>query len=534
MSSTRDIQSSTRDIQSSTRDIQSSTRDIQNSTEDIQICTSDNGRRRRQEEEDIRDTPVVIWKEPNTSYGGLQEFKAERASALRRNRICPTTPSRRERLQQEVEELVPALLRLHNLSLFEFLNVVEEYGTPEEVLDLLFAKYRRIVASCKKEGIRDQWEIAMTSFMTIWLDYYEEDFHDPPEFPALTKLLKFTGQYVPGSVLDCRAERYLCRFVKLHQVEFEGGDDTLSADPKQHPEPPQEHARASTVGPAAPSGSQGMELVPAAGAERSARGLTSAAVYKVRHVAVTPLNPWPELEEPPAPLGALEAERAPPPAMEVIDVPVEQPASDSEQQPEPPQEPARAPTVGPAAPSRAQGKELVPAGGAECSARGLTSAAVYKVRPVVVRPLNPWPELEEPPAPLGALEAERAPPPAMEVIDVPVEQPASDSEQQPEPPQEPARAPTVGPAAPSRAQGKELVPAGGAECSARGLTSAAVYKVRPVVVRPLNPWPELEEPPAPLGALEAERAPPPAIEVIDVAEQPPHSGATGFGPRATP
>ncbi|XP_072618778.1 uncharacterized protein [Vulpes vulpes] len=102
--------------------------------------------------------------------------EAERASALRRNRICPTTPSRRELLEQEVEELVPALLRLDNLSLFEFLNVVEEYGTPEEVLDLLFAN-------------------AMTSFLTIWLDYYEEDFHDAPEFPALTKLLKFTGQY---------------------------------------------------------------------------------------------------------------------------------------------------------------------------------------------------------------------------------------------------------------------------------------------------------------------------------------------------
>ena len=273
-----------------------------------------------------------------------------------------------------------------------------------------------------------------------------------------------------------------------------------------------------------------MELVPAAGAERSARGLTSAAVYKVRHVAVTPLNPWPELEEPPAPLGALEAERAPPPAMEVIDVPVEQPTSDSEQQPEPPQEPARSPTVGPAAPSGTQGKELVPAGGAECSARGLTSAAVYKVRHVVVRPLNPCPELEEPPAPLGTLEAKRAPPPAIEVIDVPkepchsVEQPAADSEQQPEPPQEPARAPTVGPAAPSRAQGKELVPAGGAEGSAGALMPAAVYKARHVVVRPLNPCPDPEEPPAPLGALGAERAPPPAIEVINVVEQPPHSG----------
>ncbi|CAK7295938.1 hypothetical protein VULLAG_LOCUS5071 [Vulpes lagopus] len=73
-----------------------------------------------------------------------------------------------------------------------------------------------------------------------------------------------------------------------------------------------------------------------------------AAVFKTRHVVVRPLNPCPDLVEPPAPLGALEAERAPPPAMEVIDVPEqpphsgEQPASDPEQHPEPPQqEPAR-------------------------------------------------------------------------------------------------------------------------------------------------------------------------------------------------
>ncbi|CAK7295701.1 hypothetical protein VULLAG_LOCUS4902 [Vulpes lagopus] len=76
----------------------------------------------------------------------------------------------------------------------------------------------------------------------------------------------------------------------------------------------------------------------------------------------------------------------------------------------------------------------------------------------------------------------------------------------------------------------ELVPAAGAEGLARAGMPAAVFKPRHVVVRPLNPCPDLEEPPAPLGALETERGPPPAIKVIDVPEQLPHSGATGFGP----
>ena len=70
----------------------------------------------------------------------------------------------------------------------------------------------------------------------------------------------------------------------------------------------------------------------------------------------------------------------------------------------------------------------------------------------------------------------------------------------------------------------ELVPAAEAEGSARALMPAAAYKVRHVMVRPLHPCPDPEEPPVTLGALEAERAPPPVIEVIDGAEQPPHSG----------
>ena len=66
--------------------------------------------------------------------------QAERASALRKNRICPTTPSRRELLEQQVEELVPALLCLDDLSIVQFMETYPEFGTTEEILDLLFAK----------------------------------------------------------------------------------------------------------------------------------------------------------------------------------------------------------------------------------------------------------------------------------------------------------------------------------------------------------------------------------------------------------
>ena len=52
---------------------------------------------------------------------------------------------------------------------------------------------------------------------------------------------------------------------------------------------------------------------------------------------------------------------------------------------------------------------------------------------------------------------------------------------------------------------------------------ATEFKPRYVVVRTLYHSPNLEEPPAPLRALEAEQAPPWAIDLIDVLEEPPHS-----------
>ena len=88
----------------------------------------------------LRSNSQVSWRLQCRLHIPSVPPQAERASALRKNRICPTTPSRRELLEQQVEELVPALLRFDNLSIFEFLNYLVEYGTPEEVLDLLFAK----------------------------------------------------------------------------------------------------------------------------------------------------------------------------------------------------------------------------------------------------------------------------------------------------------------------------------------------------------------------------------------------------------
>ena len=82
---------------------------------------------------------------------------------------------------------------------------------------------------------------------------------------------------------------------------------TASAQ-EQHPEPPQEPAPASTVGPAAPSGPEVIEQVLAAGAEGLARTEIQAAESKPLQIVVTALFHCSTLEEPPVPSDTPEEE----------------------------------------------------------------------------------------------------------------------------------------------------------------------------------------------------------------------------------
>ena len=88
----------------------------------------------------LRSNCQVVWRLQCRLHVPSVPPQAERASALRKNRIFPTTPSRRELLEQQVEELVPALLCLDDLSIVQFMETYPEFGTTEEILDLLFAK----------------------------------------------------------------------------------------------------------------------------------------------------------------------------------------------------------------------------------------------------------------------------------------------------------------------------------------------------------------------------------------------------------
>ncbi|CAD7693229.1 unnamed protein product [Nyctereutes procyonoides] len=283
--------------------------------------TQDWGQER--EEEVVCPTASRNWELPCTANRGQRGLKGERASTMKWNPISPTKPSWTELLEHEVQKLLPTLLHRDIISIFSFLENYNEFASTEEVLDLLFTEYGCIVAAYgDNDAVLQWWKMAISCILDIWLEYYQEDFHQLPEFPSLTKL-EFMRQRMSGSDLEHRARRYLKQFRHLYAAEPEA----RALARKQHPESPKEPTPAPTVGPAAPSGPEVIEQVLA----------IPAAESKPLQIVVIALFHCSTLEEPPAPSATPEEDHH---------LSLEQLASTPEQHPEPPQEPAPAPTAG--------------------------------------------------------------------------------------------------------------------------------------------------------------------------------------------
>ncbi|XP_038540506.1 fibrous sheath CABYR-binding protein-like isoform X1 [Canis lupus familiaris] len=274
------------------------------------------------------------------------------------------------------------------------------------------------------------------------------------------------------------------------------------------------------------SGPRVIEPGTAAGVECLAPAEMPGSVFKPMQVVVTAPIHCPNLVEPPETLATLEEEQARVHTIVVPDMPkqpptsVEQPASALEQHAEPPQEPAQSPTVGSA---EASGPDLFKpdtAVGAECFAQVNMPAAELKPMHMVGTPLIHCPNLEEPPAPLAALDEEQSPEAAIKVPEeleqppVSVQQPASAPEQHHEPCQEPAPATTTGPDEPSGPEMIELVTAAEAECLAGAEMAPADSKPLQVLVTPVIHCPDLEEPPAPVAPPKGEAGPSVCSQVL--------------------
>ncbi|XP_038546215.1 ral guanine nucleotide dissociation stimulator-like isoform X1 [Canis lupus familiaris] len=357
-----------------------------------------------QDEGVVCPTASRIREVPCAATRGQRGLRGAGAAAWRGHRIVPMNSSRTELLELEVRQLLPALLSRDVISIFTFLDGYRTFATTDEVLDLLFTEYGYIVAACgNNNAILQRWKLAISCMLEIWLDYYRDDFCQLPAFPSLRKLLQLLSHHLPGSDVEVRAWRYLRQFRCLHAAKPEAGASARG----KHREPALERAPAWTVGPAAPSGPEGIEAILDAGAEDSARTEAPAGEAKPLQIVVTALVHCSALQEPPVPLGDLEEEQAPPPALEVVAMPepppnsMEQPASGPRKPLEPPEKPTPPLTVEPGEDS---GSEGIVAAGDEDLVKAEMLVPEVKVVHVLVEPMVPCSDEEEPPAPVATPE----------------------------------------------------------------------------------------------------------------------------------
>ncbi|CAK7294572.1 Ral guanine nucleotide dissociation stimulator [Vulpes lagopus] len=239
---------------------------------------------------------------------GLRAFmrrrhQGARASAGKGPPICPMKPSRTELLEQEFQQLLPALLRRDVISVFSFLDDYHGFATTEEVLDLLFTKYGCIAAACGgNDAVLQRWKLAICCILEIWMDYYREDFCQLPEFASLKKILEFIRQRMPGTDVELRARRYLQQLRRLHAAEPEPGALARAKDP----DPLQEPAPVPTLGPAASVGPEVIKAILAAVAEDLAPADVPAGEAKPLQIVVTALVHRYTLDEPPTPAATPE------------------------------------------------------------------------------------------------------------------------------------------------------------------------------------------------------------------------------------
>ncbi|CAD7666357.1 unnamed protein product [Nyctereutes procyonoides] len=205
-----------------------------------------------------------------------------RASAGKGPPICPTKPSRTELLEQEFQQLLPALLRRDVISVFMFLDECHGFATTEEVAATgrfmgcppPSSRYGCIAGGCGgNDAVLQPWKLAMCCILEIWVDYYRQDLCQLREFASLKKILEFLRQRMPGTDVELRARRYLQQLRRLHAVEPEAGGEE----------------------PAASVGPEVIEAILTAGAEGSAPAEVPAGEAKPLQIVVTalvPAAPW--------------------------------------------------------------------------------------------------------------------------------------------------------------------------------------------------------------------------------------------------
>ncbi|XP_069898834.1 uncharacterized protein [Dipodomys merriami] len=113
-------------------------------------------------------------------------------------------------LEKLVMNLVPAHQKGDLFFIQSFLHSYRKCGTMEQVLAILFTKYRSLRPHCEED---EQMKNALCSFFTMWMDCYPDDFHEHKNQDSLNDLMYYIMLNMPSSDLLLRLQ------VLLDQLE---------------------------------------------------------------------------------------------------------------------------------------------------------------------------------------------------------------------------------------------------------------------------------------------------------------------------
>ncbi|XP_058891227.1 ral guanine nucleotide dissociation stimulator-like 1 isoform X2 [Acipenser ruthenus] len=110
-----------------------------------------------------------------------------------------------------------------------FLSTYRAFASPADVLGLLLDRYGDLDSTGSDEpgsptvppDSRAAVRNAIASILRAWLDQCPEDFHQPPEYPSLHKVLEYLHRTMPGSDPERRAQNLLEQLQRQDQSEPE-------------------------------------------------------------------------------------------------------------------------------------------------------------------------------------------------------------------------------------------------------------------------------------------------------------------------
>ncbi|XP_042553327.1 uncharacterized protein LOC122122946 [Dipodomys spectabilis] len=113
-------------------------------------------------------------------------------------------------LEKLVMNLVPAHQKGDLFFIQSFLHSYRKCGTLDQVLAILFKKYRSLRPGCEED---EHVKNALCSFFTMWMDCYPDDFREPKNQDSLNDLMYYIMLNMPSSDLLLRLQ------VLLDQLE---------------------------------------------------------------------------------------------------------------------------------------------------------------------------------------------------------------------------------------------------------------------------------------------------------------------------